>query len=144
MPNKFEVHVEANINNRNYTVGYHVWYDLPHNQVATHVDNAGTKTEDLYRFDTNEFYHVDRDIGNVLFCPYLTINTFTLDSYNGLALLWIKHSPLVIVRLGFMSHQHRKGYMATFQRYWWRKTSDAPQCIISGTSEHLSRTTGVP
>ncbi|XP_045184814.2 uncharacterized protein LOC123542856 [Mercenaria mercenaria] len=63
LPNVFEVHVEANINNRNYTSEYHIWYDQLHNQVATHVDNAGTRTEDLYRFDTNEFYHVDRDNG---------------------------------------------------------------------------------
>ena len=43
-----------------------------------------------------------------------------------------------------MLHQYCNGYMATFQLYWWRKTSGAPLCIISGMSRHLSRTTDVP
>jgi hypothetical protein len=30
-----------------------------------------------------------------------------------------------------------------FQPYWWRKTSCALPCIISGTNGHLSRTTDV-
>ena len=34
-------------------------------------------------------------------------------------------------------------YTATFQLYWWRKTSGAPPCIIPGMSGHLSRTTDV-
>ena len=42
---------------------------------------------------------------------------------------------------GYTSHQHYKGYMATFKLYLWRKTSGVPLCIISGTSGHLSRTT---
>ena len=33
--------------------------------------------------------------------------------------------------------------MATFQLYWWMKTSDAPTFIISGTNRHPSRTTDV-
>ena len=37
-----------------------------------------------------------------------------------------------------------KGFMAIFQLHWWRTTSAAPPCIISGTSGHLSRTTEVP
>ena len=49
----------------------------------------------------------------------------------------------MIFWLGFMSHQHRKCYMATFQLYWCRKTSCASLCIISGTSGHLSRPTDV-
>jgi hypothetical protein len=31
--------------------------------------------------------------------------------------------------------------MVRFQLYWWRKTSGALPCIISGTNRHLSRTT---
>ena len=42
--------------------------------------------------------------------------------------------------LGFTSHQHSKGYMATVKLYLWRKTFCAPPCIISGMSGHLSRT----
>jgi hypothetical protein len=34
--------------------------------------------------------------------------------------------------------------MATFQLFWWRKTSGALPCIISGTNGHLTRTTDVP
>ena len=45
--------------------------------------------------------------------------------------------------LGFRSHQHCKGYMATFQLYWWKKTSSFPSCIISDRSRHLSRTTNI-
>ena len=41
-------------------------------------------------------------------------------------------------------HQHCKGYIATFQLYWWRKTSGAPSCIVSGMSGHLSRITDIP
>ena len=36
--------------------------------------------------------------------------------------------------LGFMSHQHCKGYLVTFQLYCWMKTSGASPCIISGVS----------
>jgi hypothetical protein len=36
------------------------------------------------------------------------------------------------------------GHIATFQLYWWRKTSGALPCIISGTDGHLSRTTDDP
>jgi hypothetical protein len=38
----------------------------------------------------------------------------------------------------------RIGHMATFQLYWWRKTSGALPCINSGTNGHMSRTTDVP
>ena len=41
--------------------------------------------------------------------------------------------------LRFRSHQHCKGYMATFQLYRMRKTLSAPPCIVSGTSGHLNR-----
>jgi hypothetical protein len=50
----------------------------------------------------------------------------------------------LFVLLGLTSHQHSIGHMATLQLYWWRKTSDALPCIISGTNGHLSRTTDVP
>jgi hypothetical protein len=36
------------------------------------------------------------------------------------------------------------GHTAMFQLYWWRKTSDALPCIISGTNGRSSRTTDVP
>ena len=50
----------------------------------------------------------------------------------------------IVVFIGFTSHQHRKGYMATFQYYWWRKTFEGtPPCIISGTSGLLNRNTDV-
>ena len=44
---------------------------------------------------------------------------------------------------GFTSHQHCKGYMATFQVYWCMKTSGSFPSIISGTSGHPSRITDV-
>ena len=56
--------------------------------------------------------------------------------------------PLFIIKinlffwLGFKSHQHI-GYVATFQLYWWKKTSGTSQYIFSGTSRHLSRTTNI-
>jgi hypothetical protein len=46
--------------------------------------------------------------------------------------------------VGFTSHRHSIGHIATFQLYWWRRTSGALLCIISGTNGHLSRTTDVP
>ena len=39
----------------------------------------------------------------------------------------------LFVCLGFTSHRHFIGHMATFQLYWWRKTSGALPCNISGT-----------
>ncbi|KAL4216347.1 hypothetical protein ACF0H5_024074 [Mactra antiquata] len=71
-PNTFETHIEANINNRNYTVDYHVWYDKPNNRVATHIRNAGARKEKLFRFDTNEYFNVDRDMG---VCRVTPLNT---------------------------------------------------------------------
>jgi IS1 family transposase len=32
--------------------------------------------------------------------------------------------------LGFTSHRHNIGHIATFKLYWWRKTSGALPCII--------------
>jgi hypothetical protein len=49
----------------------------------------------------------------------------------------------LFVWLGFTLHQHKISHMTTFQLYWWRKTSGALPCIISGTNGHLSRTTDV-
>ena len=49
----------------------------------------------------------------------------------------------LLLLLSFTSHQQCKGYLATFQLYWWRKTLGAPPCIISGTNWHLSRTNNV-
>jgi hypothetical protein len=46
----------------------------------------------------------------------------------------------LFVCLSFTSHLHSIGHLATFQLYWWRKTSGALPCVISGTNEHLSRT----
>jgi hypothetical protein len=46
--------------------------------------------------------------------------------------------------VGLTSHQQSTGHMATFQLYWWRKTSGTPLYIISGTNRHLSRTTNIP
>ncbi|XP_053387920.1 uncharacterized protein LOC128545888 [Mercenaria mercenaria] len=63
LPDAFEVHIEGNINNRNYTIDFHLWYNKTMNQVATHTTNAGNRLEHLYRFDTNELYVVDRDQG---------------------------------------------------------------------------------
>jgi hypothetical protein len=50
----------------------------------------------------------------------------------------------LFVELGFTSHRHIIGHMATSQPNCWRKTSCAFPCIISGTNGHLSRTTDVP
>jgi hypothetical protein len=50
----------------------------------------------------------------------------------------------VFVCLDFTSHRHSIGPFATFQLYWWRKTSGALPCIISGPNGHSSRTTDVP
>jgi hypothetical protein len=33
-----------------------------------------------------------------------------------------------------LCHRHIIGHKATFQLYWWRKTSGALSCIISGTN----------
>jgi hypothetical protein len=38
------------------------------------------------------------------------------------------------------SHQHNIDHMGTFQVYWWRNTSGASLCVITGTNGHLSRT----
>ena len=42
--------------------------------------------------------------------------------------------------VGFTSHQHCEGNMATFQLYWWRKTSGALRVLFQ---ERTSRTTDV-
>ena len=38
--------------------------------------------------------------------------------------------------LGIISLQHCQDYVATFQLYWWRKTSGASPSIILGTNRH--------
>jgi hypothetical protein len=45
--------------------------------------------------------------------------------------------------LGFTSHRHSIGHLATFQLYWWRKTSGTPPSMLLGTNGLLSRTTDV-
>jgi hypothetical protein len=47
----------------------------------------------------------------------------------------------LFVLLWFTTRRQSIGHMTTFQRYWWRKTSGALSCIISGTNCYLSRTT---
>jgi hypothetical protein len=41
---------------------------------------------------------------------------------------------------GFTLHRHSIGHIATFQLYWWWKTSGALPCITSGTNGHLMST----
>ena len=52
---------------------------------------------------------------------------------------WKEHTPTShLNNISFWVRQHCKVYMTTFQHYWWRKTSGAPLCIISGKSEPKS------
>jgi hypothetical protein len=48
---------------------------------------------------------------------------------------------LFLFLLGLTLHQHNIGHAVTFKSYWWRKTSGFPLHNISGTSQHLNRTT---
>jgi hypothetical protein len=41
-----------------------------------------------------------------------------------------RHYSCLFVWLGFTSHQHSIDLTATFQLYWWRKTSGALPCFI--------------
>jgi hypothetical protein len=65
---------------------------------------------------------------------------FFLESQR---LLW-QSLVALFVCLDFTSHRHSICHMATFQLYWWRKTSGTLPCIILGTNGQLSRTTNVP
>ena len=49
--------------------------------------------------------------------------------FSPLYIFYYNHWKQYVGLLGFYMHQHCKGYMATFQLYWWRKTSGAPPCI---------------
>jgi hypothetical protein len=50
----------------------------------------------------------------------------------------VRHIFLFVL-IGLKSHRHSIGHIATFQLYWWRNTSDALSCFISGTNGHLSK-----
>jgi hypothetical protein len=84
-----------------------------------------------------------KNIGKCYFCNINHVLHYNLKLYLSFALLNFIHKICLFV-FGFTSHRHSIGHVATFQLYWWKKTSGAPPCIISGTNGHLSRTTDVP
>ncbi|XP_052234282.1 uncharacterized protein LOC127846917 [Dreissena polymorpha] len=61
IPSSFEVHVEANIQDHQYTSDFHLWYDYDHRMVSMHSDSAGVRTAVIYNFNTSQFIATDRD-----------------------------------------------------------------------------------
>jgi hypothetical protein len=55
----------------------------------------------------------------------------------------IIHTEIIKVTLCPFKCKCSIGHMATFQFYWWRKTSGGLLYIISGRNRHLSKTTDV-
>jgi hypothetical protein len=89
-------------------------------------------------------------LGCVYFIHMALSNTYVIYSYKNIISKYvnvalktvlvlsimldpIKHMNLFIC-LGFKSHRHSIGHSATFQLYWWRKTSGALPCTITGTT----------
>jgi hypothetical protein len=68
-------------------------------------------------------------------------NKITVVFANPLSLSHSLLSRLCIFWSDLCSYMYQhKGHMATFQLYWWGKTSGAHPCIISDTRWLLSRT----
>ena len=74
-----------------------------------------------------------------------SVSQYSSDMYQAREVIFpaLITVSLRIFWFDLMSHQHCKGYMVTFQLYWWKKTSGAPSCIISGKRWHPSRTTNI-
>jgi hypothetical protein len=89
-------------------------------------------------------YDVKRLVATMYFWTQLKILVFCskLRCSEPYSRFWT--ACFVLFVLGFTSYRHSIGHIATFQLDWWRKTSGALPCIISGTNGHLSRTTDVP
>jgi hypothetical protein len=48
---------------------------------------------------------------------------------------WVSiHTNTTYFLFGFTSHKHSISHMGTFQFFWWKKTSGALLCVISGST----------
>jgi len=61
LPAYFDCHVEANINNRNFTTDFHLFYNKGMNVAATYSVTAGVHKQNLYNFTSQQYLSTDLD-----------------------------------------------------------------------------------
>lgn len=61
IPPVFDCHVEANINNRNFTTDFHIWYHKQQNVAAVYYTTAGASKKDIYNFTSSQYISTDLD-----------------------------------------------------------------------------------
>jgi hypothetical protein len=117
---------------------------------------VGTPVKRLTDWSNDFFYFIYFVHFFVFVCLFCSLRFFTFIimelhehvyyfdvEHSNLICVWYKYNlyPLwkLFVLLDFKSKRYCICYMSTYDLYWQKKTSDAPLCIISGTSGHLSR-----